>query len=332
MRRNRYRIPPLIVASVIVLAACAETEGESSGGGGGAAAADYPADDINLYVPYAPGGPTDLAARTVGTCLEEDFGQTVIVENREGGSGALGMQAMIAGGNDGYSLSLIAVPASATNPLQDDVGYTNEDYVPVAAITEIPSVLAVGQGSRFADAAALFRFAEENPGQVNVGVPGATTSQAMELRRMAEEYGVELTRVPFTGNAEMTTALLGGNVDAVFINASRDVLENIEAGSFVPLAVSPEDRVSYLEDVPTLAELGFPDLTFSVSIFGLATPAGTPDDVVATLEDAVRSCLERPEVVEQLGEQYVPDEFIGAEAFQSRIDDIVEVYGPLLQE
>ncbi|MDP9390394.1 MAG: tripartite tricarboxylate transporter substrate binding protein [Actinomycetota bacterium] len=320
------------MASVIVLAACAETEGESSGGGGGAAAADYPADDINLYVPYAPGGPTDLAARTVGTCLEEDFGQTVIVENREGGSGALGMQAMIAGGNDGYSLSLIAVPASATNPLQDDVGYTNEDYVPVAAITEIPSVLAVGQGSRFADAAALFRFAEENPGQINVGVPGATTSQAMELRRMAEEYGVELTRVPFTGNAEMTTALLGGNVDAVFINASRDVLENIEADSFVPLAVSPEDRVSYLEDVPTLAELGFPDLTFSVSIFGLATPAGTPDDVVATLEDAVSSCLERPEVIEQLGEQYVPDEFIGAEAFQSRIDDIVEVYGPLLQE
>ncbi len=332
MRRNRYRIPPLIVASVIVLAACAETEGESSGGGGGAAAADYPADDINLYVPYAPGGPTDLAARTVGTCLEEDFGQTVIVENREGGSGALGMQAMIAGGNDGYSLSLIAVPASATNPLQDDVGYTNEDYVPVAAITEIPSVLAVGQGSRFADAAALFRFAEENPGQVNVGVPGATTSQAMELRRMAEEYGVELTRVPFTGNAEMTTALLGGNVDAVFINASRDVLENIEADSFVPLAVSPEDRVSYLEDVPTLAELGFPELTYSVSVFGLATPAGTPDDVVATLEDAVSSCLEQPEVVEQLGEQYVPDEFIGAEAFQSRIDDIVEVYGPLLQE
>jgi tripartite-type tricarboxylate transporter receptor subunit TctC len=329
MRRNRNRMPALVAASVVVLAGCAETEEEASGGGGGA---DYPTEDITLYVPYAPGGPTDLAARTVGTCLEEDFGQTVVVENREGGSGALGMQAMIAGGNDGYSLSLIAVPASATNPLQDDVGYTNDDYVPIAAVTEIPSVLAVGQGSRFADAEALFRFAEENPDQVNVGVPGATTSQAMELRRMAEEYGVRLTLVPMTGNAEMTTALLGGNVDAVFINASQDVLENIEAGSFVPLALSPENRVDYLEDVPTLAELGFPELTYSVSVFGLAAPAGTPDDVVATLEDAVRSCLEQPEVVEALGEQYVPDEFIGAEAFQSRIDDIVEVYGPLLQE
>ncbi len=330
MRRDRYLVPALITTSAVVLAGCAETRG--AGSGGGEAAADYPTDDITLYVPYAPGGPTDLAARTVGDCLSEDFGQTVVVENREGASGSLGMQAMIAGGADGYSLSLIAVPASATNPLQEDVGYTNDDYVPVAAVTEIPSVLAVGQGSRFADAEALFAFAEANPGQVNVGVPGATTSQAMELQRMAQEYGVELTLVPFTGNAEMTTALLGGNVDAVFINASQDVLENIEAGSFLPVAISPEERVDYLADVPTLAELGFPELTYSVSVFGLATPAGTPDEVVGTLEDAVSTCLEKPEVVEKLGEQYVPDEFIGAEAFQTRIDEIVEVYGPLLQE
>jgi tripartite-type tricarboxylate transporter receptor subunit TctC len=95
--------------------------------------------------------------------------------------------------------------------------------------------------------------------------------------------------------------------------------------------VSPEERVDYLADVPTLAELGYPELTYSVSVFGLATPAGTPDEVVTTLEEGVGACLERPEVIETLGEQYVPDEFIGAEAFQSRIDDIVEVYGPLLE-
>jgi tripartite-type tricarboxylate transporter receptor subunit TctC len=326
MRLARHSLPVLAAASAVVLAGCAETD--TGGGGGG----DYPTDDITLYVPYAPGGPTDLAARTTGDCLSEEFDQTVVVENREGASGSLGMQAMIAGGNDGYSLSLIAVPASATNPLQEDVGYTNEDYIPIAAVTEIPSVLAVGQGSRFTTAEDLFAFAEQNPGQVNVGVPGTTTSQAMELQRMREEYGVELTLVPFTGNAEMTTALVGGNVDAIFINASQDVLTNIDAGSFVPLAVSPEERVGYLEDVPTLAELGFPELTYSVSVFGLAAPAGTPDDVVSTLEDAVASCLEQPAIVERLGEQYVPDEFLGTEAFQDRIDGIVEVYGPLLQE
>jgi tripartite-type tricarboxylate transporter receptor subunit TctC len=322
----RVAVPVLLAGTA--LAGC----GGGDEAGGGAGGADYPSEEITLYVPYAPGGPTDLAARTVGDCLGEDFGQTVVVENREGASGSLGMQAMIQGGTDGYSLSLIAVPASATNPLQEEVGYTNEDYIPIAAVTEIPSVLAVGEDSRFADAEALFGFAEENPTEVNVGVPGTTTSQAMELQRLAEEYGVELTLVPFTGNAEMTTALLGGNVDAVFINASQDVLENIDAGSFVPLAISPEERVDYLPDVPTLAELGFPELTNSVSVFGLAAPAGTPEDVVQTLEDAVGACLEKPEIVDSLGEQYVPDEFIGRDAFQARIDEIVEVYGPLLQD
>jgi tripartite-type tricarboxylate transporter receptor subunit TctC len=328
MRHPRSSLPVLVAASAVLLTACVAEDG----GEEGAAAQDYPADDITLYVPYAPGGPTDLAARTVGDCLAEDFGRNVVVENREGASGSLGMQAMIQGGTDGYSLSLIAVPASATNPLQEDVGYTNDDYVPIAAVTEIPSVLAVGEGSRFADAGALFAEAEQNPGRVTVGVPGATTSQAMELRRLAEEYGVELSLVPFTGNAEMTTALLGGNVDAVFINASQDVLENIEAGSFVPLAISPEERVDYLPDVPTLAELGYPELTNSVSVFGLAAPAGTPDEVLQTLEDGVAACLEQPEVVEALGDQYVPEEFIGRDDFQARIDEIVEVYGPLLQE
>lgn len=326
MRHARLALPVLFPVATLVVAGC-------GGGGGGATEdpADYPSRDINLVVPYAPGGPTDLAGRTIGSCLGDQFDRTVIVENREGASGSIGMQTMLAGGSDGYSLSLIAVPATATNPLQDDVGYDNEDYIPIAGVTEIPSVLAVGAQSPFADAEAFFDEARSNPGGLNVGVPGTTTSQAMELVRMAELYDVQVTAVPFTGNAEMTTALLGGNVDAVFINASQDVLQNIEAGSFVPLAVSPPEQVPYLEGVPTLAELGFDELTNSVSVFGLATPAGTPDEIVATLEDAVGTCLEQPEVRDTLGEEYVPDEFIDSEAFATRIDEIVEAYGPILQ-
>jgi tripartite-type tricarboxylate transporter receptor subunit TctC len=327
MRTIRRTAPALLAVSVLALAACGD-DGDS----GGEAAGDYPTDDINLYVPYAAGGPTDLAARTIASCMEDEFGQTVVVENREGASGSIGMQAMLAEDPDGYTLSIIAVPATATNPLQgDDVGYTNEDYIPIAAVTEIPSVLAVGADSEYADAEAFFEAASDDPGGLNVGVPGTTTSQAMELQRMAEEYDTELTLVPFTGNAEMTTALLGGNVDAVFINSSQDVLTQIEAGDFVPLAVSTPESVDYI-DAPPLAEVGFPELTNSVSVFGLAAPSGTPDDVVSTLEDAVSTCLENPETVEQLGEQYVPDEFIGTEAFQDRISEIVEVYGPILED
>ncbi|MGY1886047.1 MULTISPECIES: tripartite tricarboxylate transporter substrate binding protein [unclassified Blastococcus] len=334
MRRTRSTWPALIAASVLTLAACGGDDGGDTGGGGGggdAAASDYPTENITLIVPYAAGGPTDLAGRTIGSCIEEELGQTVVVENREGASGSVGMQAMLAGGNDGHTLSLIAVPASATNPLQQDVGYTNDDYVPIAAVTEIPSALVVGPDSQFSTAEEFFSYAEENPGELNVGVPGTTTSQAMELRRLAEEYGVEVTAVPFTGNAEMTTAIRGGNVDAVFINSSQDVLENIDAGDFVPLAVSPPEPVDYI-DAPTLAESGYPELTNSVSVFGLAAPAGVPDDVVSTLEETVDTCLQKDQVREQLGEQYVPDEFIGSDAFSQRIDEIVEAYGPILQE
>ena len=130
----------------------------------------------------------------------------------------------------------------------------------------------------------------------------------------------------------MTTALLGGNVDAVFINASQDVLENIEAGKFTALAVSPPEPVEYLEGVPTLRELGFENLVNSVSVFGLAAPKGTPDDVVATLEESLKRSQEDEQVVATLDEKYVPDEFLGREAFQGIIDDIVEVYGPLLKK
>src|SRR4028119_1631232 len=111
MRHPLSRPPVLVAASAVLLTACVAEDG----GEGGAAAQDYPADDITLYVPYAPGGPTDLAARTVGDCLAEDFGRNVVVENREGASGSLGMQAMIEGGTAGDSLVFIAGAADAAD-------------------------------------------------------------------------------------------------------------------------------------------------------------------------------------------------------------------------
>ena len=337
MRRTRRTLPATLTALALVLAACGggdeeEAAAPAPAGEDTAAASDYPSETINLYIPYAAGGPTDLLGRTTATFMEEDLGQTVVVENRPGASGSLGIQAMLAGEDDGHTLSIIAVPATATNPLQQDVGYTNDDYLPVGVISIIPSVLVVPADSEYQTGEDFFAAAEQNPGEVNVAVPGATTSQAMELRRLGEEYDVQVTPVPFDGNAEIITALLGGNVDAAFVNASQDILENIEAGQFRPIATSPEERVPYLEDVPTLRELGYEELTNSVSVFGLAAPAGVPDDVVTTLEESLQRSQEDPEVVEILDEKYVPDEFIGSEGFQAIIDDIVEAYGPILEQ
>ena len=335
MRTIRTTFPAALAALALVLTACgggSGSGGEDASSGTEQEASGYPSDTINLYIPYAAGGPTDLLGRTTATFLEEDLGETVVVENRPGASGSLGIQAMLAGGDDGHSLSVIAVPATATNPLQQDVGYTNEDYVPVGVISVIPSVLVVPEGSPYTTAEDFFAAAQEQPGKINVAVPGATTSQAMELRRLAEDYDVEVTAVPFNGNAEIITALLGRNVDAAFVNASQDILENIEAGTFTPLAVSPPERVEYLQDVPTLRELGYEELVNSVSVFGLAAPAGVPEEVVTTLEESLRRSQQDEQVVQTLDEKYVPDEFIGSEAFQEIIDDIVEAYGPILKK
>ena len=157
-----------------------------------------------------------------------------------------------------------------------------------------------------------------------------STPRAIELQRLAEEPGAEVTVVPFNGNAEMTTAVLGGNVDAVLINASSDVVQNIESGAFVPLVASPEERLSWLPDTPTFTELGYDGLTLSGSTFGLAGPAGLPDDVVSTLEDTLQTCLDKPEVQEQLGEEYVLEEFAGAEELAEVLDRTQEVYEPIL--
>lgn len=330
MRTFRKALPAALMALALVTAGCGGADEQSPAATD--TAADYPSETISLYIPYAAGGPTDLLGRATASFMEEDLGQTIVVENRPGASGSLGIQAMLAGGDDGHTLSIIAVPATATNPLQQDVGYTNEDYVPVGVISVIPSVLVVGADSPYKTGEDFFSAAKDSPGEIKVAVPGATTSQAMELRRLAEEYDTEVTPVPFNGNAEIITALLGGNVDAAFVNASQDILENVEAGKFTPLAVSPPERVEYLEDVPTLRELGFEELVNSVSVFGLAAPAGVPEEVVTTLEDSLRRSQEDEEVVATLDENYVPDEFIGSEEFQTIIDDIVEVYGPILKQ
>jgi tripartite-type tricarboxylate transporter receptor subunit TctC len=313
------------LAAVGLLAACGEDVGAPAGD-----PAAYPSEEIRLLVPYAAGGPTDLTARAYGASLEDQLGQTVVVENLPGGSGAIAMQELVAAEPDGHTLSLVTAGTTVLTPLANDLDYSLEDFTPVGVMAEVPSVLAVGRNSPYQSAEDFFTAAEQETGGITVGVPGASTPQGIELQRLRDEYGVEVTVVPFNGNAEMTTALLGGNVDAVLINASSDVTANIDAGEFRPLVVSSEERLPWLSDTPTLVEAGFPELTLSGSTFGLAGPAGMPEEVVTVLEDALRTAHDDPAVVEQVGERYIDEEFSGAEELQEVLDRTQEVYEPLL--
>jgi tripartite-type tricarboxylate transporter receptor subunit TctC len=313
-----------LLAGLALLAGC----------GGGQTPAEeapqFPTEEIRLLVPYAAGGPTDLTARAYGESLERDLGQPVVVENLPGGSGALATQELVQAEPDGHTLALITAGTTVLTPLVNDVGYTAADVTPVGVLSEVPSLLAVAADSPYPDIAAFVAAARARPGAITVGVPGASTPQGVELQRLRAEHGVEVTAVPFNGNAEMTTALLGRNVDAVLINASQDVTANIDAGEFRPLAVSTEQRLGWLPDTPTLVEAGFPGLTLSGSTFGLAGPAGLPAPVVTRLEDALRRAHADPAVVAAVGERYLGTQFRGAAEMRAVLDETQAVYEPIL--
>ena len=295
------------LAACLLLAACGAPSGESGGG------ESYPSEEIRLIVPYVAGGPTDIAARALGRFMESDLGRPVLVENLPGASGSTAYQELISSDPDGHTLSMTALPTAVLNYLVNDVGYTREDFAPVGVVTQVPSALVVPAGSPYRDLGALFADARANPQQVTVATPGATNTHAAETRRITELYGVPLTVLPFDGNQEVLTALLGGNTVAGFVNVSQDMLPAIESGDLRVLAVGTGQRLPYL-DGPTFTELGFPELTQSTTTFGLLAPAGTPPPVVDRVEQSMRAASADPEVVKVLDERYVPEQFLGSDA------------------
>jgi tripartite-type tricarboxylate transporter receptor subunit TctC len=271
----------------------------------------YPSDQIRLIVPYAAGGPTDIAARSLGRFMETSLGQTVVVENLPGASGSTAYQELLSAEPDGYTLSMSALPTAVLNYLAGDVGYTRADFAPVGVITQVPSALVVPAASPYADLAALFAAARSDPAVVSVGTPGATNTHAAETRRITQLHGVPLTVVPFNGAQEVLAALLGGNVVAGFVNASQDMLPAIESGQLRVLAVGSEERLPYI-DAPTFVEQGYPDITQSTTTFGVIAPAGTPQPVIARLEETMRAASADPETRRGLDERYVPEQFMGS--------------------
>ncbi len=301
------RSPRILAALLVTTAALAGCAEDSTS----VAAADYPSEDIRLLVPYTAGGPTDIAARAVGAHLEGELGRPVVVENLPGASGATAYVEMISAEPDGHTLSMTALPTAVLNYLSNDVGYTREDLAPVGVVTQVPSGIVVPADSPYQDVESLFAAARQDPQAITVGTPGATNTHAAETRRITQLYDIPLTVVPFEGNSEVQTALLGGNVSAGFANLSQDLLPAIEAGDLRVLAVGTEERLDYV-DAPTFVEAGYPELVQSTTTFGVIAPAGTPEEVVATLEDALRSASEDEAVVEALDPRYVPEEFLGS--------------------
>lgn len=329
-KNGRSLVAASAIMGVALLAGCSSAAGTGSSAAPEGEGAAFPSGDIRFVIPYAAGGPTDVTARALAPCLGETLGTNVIAENITGGSGSVGLQDMISKPADGQTVAIVSPGMVALSPIANGLDYSREDVASIGVISYSPMILVVGADSPYSTGEEFFSAAEEAPGTLTVGVSGASTPQAIELQRLADEYGVEVTVVPFDGSAGAITALLGGHVDSVFVNDQEDVVQRIESGEFTALAVSSPEPQAHLPEVPTLVDLGYDDLTLAVTIYALAAPAGTPEDVVTTLSDALEGCLTNPETVDAIGEDYVPAEYQTAEDFDGFLTEAEEVYTRIL--
>jgi tripartite-type tricarboxylate transporter receptor subunit TctC len=261
-----------------------------------ARAQTYPTRPVRLIVPFGPGGGTDIVARLIGQWLSERLGQTFVIENRPGAGGNLGTEAVVRAPPDGYTLALIGAPSAINATLYDNLTFNFiRDIMPVAIIVRFPNVLVVNPSVPARTVPEFIAYAKANPGKVNMASAGSggPTHVFGELFKLMA--GIEILHVPYRGS--FLSDLLGGQVQLVFGPISQ-LLEYIRAGKLRALAVTTANRQAVLPDVPAVREF-LPRYEAS-AWYGIGAPAGTPSELVGTLNREINAALTDPEVKARL--------------------------------
>lgn len=253
--------------------------------------AAYPDRTVRIIVPFAPGGGTDLIARSIGTGMSQTLGQSVIVENKPGGGTIIGTDAVAKSPADGYTL-LIATFAHAVNPsLQPKLPYaTDKAFAPVILVGRSPNILVVKPDSPYKSVKDLIAAAKAAPGKLNFASQGNGTSAHLAGELFKNLAKVDLTHVPYRGAGPAITDLLGGQVDMMFATAAA-VTPFLQSGKLRAIGVTTTQRSPAYPNVPTIAESGVSGYA-AESWYGLYAPAGTPPDVIGKLNAAVKKAVE----------------------------------------
>ena len=295
------------------------------------ARAEYPERQITMIVCFPAGGGSDIAARLISTQLGEALGKPVIVENRGGAGGNIGIAAAARAGGDGYTL-LVCSSAFVVNPsLYAQATYDPfKDFVPVMVIGASPNVFVVPAQSEIKSIPELIAKAKANPGKLNWTSPGAGTTPYLAGELLKLRTGISMQHIPFPGAGPATTAVLAGQVDAYVANLGS-VVALIDADKVRPIAVTAEQRWRELPDVPTLDELGVKDAV-SDTFQAVYAPAGTPQAVVDRLAKELDIILARPDVKEKYVKAGLPVVAEGPDAFRKRIAHEVPMYKEIIDK
>ena len=268
----------------------------------GAQAQVWPAKPVTLLVPFPPGGSTDMIARTLGAKLQEKLGASFIVDNKAGAGGTVGATLAKRAAPDGYTIFVSSLGPFVIGPhLLKNLGYDplkDFDYITVAV--QAPNVLAVPANSPHKSVSDVLAFHKANPGKMSFASSGNGSSDHLTAELFWQMTGTNGLHIPYKGGAPAMSDLLGGQVDATFMNINTGIT-NIKAGKLRALAVTSAKRSALLPEVPTLEELGIKGVTVS-SWQAFAAPKGLPADIKAKLHEALVAGLNDPQVKAKLVE------------------------------
>ncbi|WP_454725365.1 MULTISPECIES: Bug family tripartite tricarboxylate transporter substrate binding protein [Cupriavidus] len=264
-----------------------------------AGAQGYPAKPVRLVVPFPAGGPADVLGRVVGEGLSKAWGQNVLVDNRAGAAGNIGVDLAAKAPPDGYTLAVVPVGNIAVNPtLMPNLPYKQADLAPVTMLATAENVLVVNAAVPARTLPELLRLAGQKPGELTFASPGAGSQAHLAGELLQLDAGIRLIHVPYKGVSPAITDLVGGQVTMMFAQLSS-ALPYIKAGKLRALGVASARRSAVLPDVPTIAEQGFPKFE-AVSWYALMAPAGTPRDVIQQLGRQTGQVLANPALKEKL--------------------------------
>ena len=258
---------------------------------------NYPNHPIKMLVPFAPGGASDFVARIISPKLGEVLGQTIVIENRPGASGNIGMEAAAKASPDGYTIYLGNIGTIAINPAVFPNLSLNpqKDFIAVSLVAGVPSILIANPTVPVNTVAELVALAKSKPGELNFASPGSSTLNRLEMERFMKAADLKIVHIPYKGGAgPAVTGMLGGETQVMFVTLSS-AISFVQAGRLKPLGISTTKRIDALPQVPTMIEAGFPDMVSS-SWQGVFVPAGTPRPIVEKLHAALLTTMESPEV------------------------------------
>jgi tripartite-type tricarboxylate transporter receptor subunit TctC len=287
---------------------------------GAAGAQDvFPNRAISMIVPFPPGGVADQTARPTAAAMEKLLKQPVVISNRQGAGGAVGMAAAANAKPDGYTilmaLSSISIIPEADKLFGRQPAYQTSQLAPIALIAADPTILVVRADLPWKSVAELVADAKARPGQIAFSSSGVYGTLHMAIEMFANAAGIKLKHVPFNGAGPAMTAILGGHVD-LLASGPGVVLPQIKAGKLRALANWGAKRVDVLPDVPTFVELGYKDVEFYIWA-GLYAPAATPASIMTTLREAVRQGVRDPEFVAGMEKAGTPIAYLDAPEFKS---------------